>query len=160
MRDHEKALPESVRPKGVHIPERDVENKWQGKKSLTKKILVIDDEPLLIDLLVNLLSLMGYRVDSALNDREASEKLKEQSYDLIFLDMKMPGMDGRLFYLKIREQIPALAKKIVFLTGDVGNKETFNFISETKNQYLGKPFTIKEVKDLLDRFFNPPQNHR
>jgi CheY-like chemotaxis protein len=138
---------------GIDIPKRDLEQKWR-EKDKTKRILVIDDEPLLIDLLTNLLTLLGYRVDSALNSREASGKLKDQKYDLIFLDMKMPLMDGKRFYMKIKEYIPTLAKRIVFLTGDVGNKETIDFISETQNLYLGKPFTIKEVRDLLSRFFN------
>ena len=152
MRENQKSL-----ERGIEIPNGNVEKQRQERESPVRKILVIDDEPLLIELLINLLSLLGYQVDSALNYQEASGKLKDQTYDLIFLDMKMPLMDGRRLYLKIKEYIPALAKRIVFLTGDAGNKKTFDFISETKNLYLGKPFTIKEVKDLLDRFFNTPE---
>lgn len=118
-----------------------------------KRILVIDDEQLLLDLLTHLLSMIGYEVGQALDSREASGKLKDQQYDAIFLDMKMPLMDGKEFYLKIREQFPLLAKRIVFITGDVANQQTISFINETGNLHLQKPFTIKEVKDLLERFF-------
>ena len=114
---------------------------------------MIDDEPLLIDLMVHLLSILGYEVASALDHQEAAGKLKDQSYDLIFLDMKMPMMDGKTFYLKMKEYFPEMAKRIVFLTGDVGNDETLNFLLETKNGYLSKPFTLKEIKDLLKRIF-------
>jgi CheY-like chemotaxis protein len=118
-----------------------------------KKILVIDDEPLLLDLLTHLLSFIGYKVDRALDGHEGAGKLKDEEYDLIFLDIKMPFMNGIEFYCKIKQSFPHLAKRVVFLTGDVASKETFHFIQETENLNLQKPFTIKEVKNLLERFF-------
>lgn len=121
---------------------------------MSKRILVIDDEQLLLDLLTHLLSMIGYEVEQASDSREASGKLKDQQYDAIFLDMKMPLMDGKEFYIKINEQFPLLAKRIVFITGDVANQQTISFIKQTGNLHLQKPFTIKEVKDLLDRFFH------
>lgn len=120
-----------------------------------KRILVVDDEQLLLDLLTHLLSMIGYEVEQASDSREASGKLKDQEYDAIFLDMKMPFMDGKEFYLKTAEKFPLLAKRIVFITGDVANQQTRSFIQETGNLHLQKPFTIKEVKDLLERFFHP-----
>ena len=138
----------------MSISKRAIEEKQRGGKELRKRILVIDDEPLLVDLMVHLLSLFGYQVDSAFDHREASGRLKDQSYDLIFLDMKMPMMDGKTFYRKINEYIPTLEKRIVFLTGDVANEETFKFIQETKNRYISKPFTLKEMRELLNRFFD------
>lgn len=119
-----------------------------------KRILVIDDEQLLLDLLTHLLSMIGYDVEQALNSREASGKLKDRQYDAIFLDMKMPLMDGKEFYLQIAEKFPPLAKRIIFITGDVANQQTISFIRETGNLHLQKPFTIKEVKDLLEKFFH------
>ena len=121
---------------------------------MNKRILVIDDEQLLLDLLTHLLSMIGYQVEQALDSREASGKLKDQQYDLIFLDMKMPLMDGKEFYLMIKEKFHLLAKRIVFLTGDVANQQTTSFIKETGNGHLQKPFTIQEVKSLLENFFH------
>lgn len=120
---------------------------------MAKRILIIDDEQLLLDLLTHLLSKIGYQVDQACDSREAAGKLKDQEYDAIFLDMKMPLMNGKEFYFKIQERFPDLAKRIVFITGDVANPETIAFLRETGNLFLQKPFTIKEVKTLLDRFF-------
>lgn len=126
------------------------------KGVMTKRILIIDDEQLLLDLLSHLLSKIGYETDQALDSREAAGKLKDQKYDAIFLDMKMPLMDGRDFYRKIRDSFPDLADRIVFITGDVANPETLSFLKETGNLFIQKPFTIKEVKNLLDRFFMKP----
>jgi DNA-binding response OmpR family regulator len=123
---------------------------------MAKRILIIDDEQLLLDLLTHLLSKLGYEADQALDSREAAGKLKDQKYDVIFLDMKMPLMNGKEFYVKVKERFPHLAKRIVFITGDVANPETISFLRETGNLFLQKPFTIKEVKGLLDRFFMIP----
>lgn len=121
---------------------------------MSKRILIIDDEQLLLDLLMHLLSMIGYQVDQALDSREAAGKLKDRQYDAIFLDMKMPLMDGKEFYLKIKERFPELARRVVFVTGDVANQQTLSFIEETGNLHLRKPFTIKEVKELLEKFFS------
>ncbi|MBI3805149.1 MAG: response regulator [Nitrospirae bacterium] len=120
---------------------------------MAKKILIIDDEQLLLDLLTHLLSKIGYEVDQALDSQEAAGKLKDQTYDAIFLDMKMPLMDGKAFYSTIKQQFPELAKRIVFVTGDVANPDTVSFLKGAGNLHLQKPFTIQEVKSLLDRFF-------
>lgn len=118
-----------------------------------KKILVIDDEPLLLDLLTHLLSRIGYQADRAIDGREAAGKLKDGEYDLIFLDIKMPFINGKDFYQKIKTYAPHLAKRVVFLTADIASKETFEFIQGTGNLQLQKPFTIKEAKTLLENFF-------
>lgn len=121
--------------------------------TMGKRILVIDDEQLLLDLMEDLLVRLGYQVDPVLDVREAFDKLGEKEYDAVFLDMSMPLMDGREFYLKIREKFPALAGRIVFVTGDLANPVTASFIKESGNLLLQKPFTLSEVKDLLERCF-------
>lgn len=127
-----------------------------SKGIMAKRILIIDDEQLLLDLLTHLLSKIGYEADQALDSREAAGKLKDQKYDAIFLDMKMPLMDGKELYFKIQERFPDMAKRVVFITGDIANPETVSFLEETGNLFIQKPFTIKEVKNLLDGFFMNP----
>lgn len=122
-------------------------------ETAAKQILIIDDEQLLLDLLEHLLVRLGYQVDPVLDVGEAFYKLENYTYDAIFLDMRMPLMGGKEFYLKIGEKFPALSKRIVFVTGDLANPATASFIQETENLHLQKPFTLKEVEDLLVRFF-------
>lgn len=127
-----------------------------SKGIMAKRILIVDDEQLLLDLLTHLLSKIGYEADQVLDSREAASKLKDQKYDAIFLDMKMPLMDGKALYFKIQERFPDMAKRVVFITGDIANPETVSFLEETGNLFIQKPFTIKEVKNLLDGFFMNP----
>ncbi|MBI3803722.1 MAG: response regulator [Nitrospirae bacterium] len=119
-----------------------------------KRILVIDDEQLLLDLLTQLLSKIGYEVDQAIDCRKAAGLLKERGYDAIFLDVKMPLMDGIGFYDKVQSHFPEMAKRIIFLTGDVANRTTADFIKKTGSLYLQKPFTIKEIKAILNLLFD------
>ena len=117
-----------------------------------KRALVIDDEQLLLDLLAHLLSQSGFDVDRAIDSAEAAGKLKEETYDVIFLDMKMPVMDGRAFYLKIREWFPEMAKRVIFITGDLASQDTLRFIEGTGNLHLEKPFAIRDFRALLEKF--------
>lgn len=123
-----------------------------------KQILVVDDEQLLLDLVSHLLSKIGYHVDQAIDCREAAGKLKGKGYDAIFLDMKMPFMDGKGFYEKVQSHFPDMAKRIIFLTGDIANQSTTEFIQETGNLHLHKPFTIKEFMAVLDQLFQSVQH--
>ena len=120
---------------------------------MSKRILVIDDEPLIVDLLTHLLSRFDYQADQASHHQEALEKLSHIPFDAIFLDMRMPDIDGKEFYLQIRKRFPHLAERVVFVTGDIANPETMSFVRETGNLYLEKPFTMRSVKDLLEKYF-------
>ena len=62
------------------------------------RILVVDDELSIQDMLVDMLSADGHKVDTASNGQVALEKLRTRGYDLIISDIKMPGMNGRSFY--------------------------------------------------------------
>ncbi len=120
---------------------------------MSNRILIVDDDQLLLDLLTHLLSRIGYEVEQALESGEALERLTHREFDAIFLDMKMPKMDGKEFYSKVQEQAPGFLKRIIFVTGDVANPATITFLKETGNFHLSKPFTIGEVRTLLHRFF-------
>jgi CheY-like chemotaxis protein len=120
---------------------------------MSKQILVIDNEPLVLDLFIHLLPNFGYYADQAPNGREAFGKLNRQEYDAIFLDFKMPDLGGKAFYQKVREHFPRLSKRIVFVTADLADLETISFINGTGNFYLEKPFTIRSIKNLLEDLF-------
>jgi PAS domain S-box-containing protein len=115
------------------------------------RVLVVDDEPVILDLMVDLLTERDYRVDTAGNGREALEKLSTGAYDAILLDLKMPEMDGRFFFQEIGRQFPALASRVVFATGDTVDEETRSFIEHTKQPLLSKPFEIDKVLATLSK---------
>ncbi len=113
------------------------------------KSLVLDDEPLVRDLLNESLSFSGFTVDMCSSADEALEKIGENDYDLIISDIKMPGMDGKAFYGHVKRIKPHAAGRIVFISGDSSNPETQKFLRQTGNMYIRKPFTVGQLNDII-----------
>ena len=125
-----------------------------------KRILVIDDEVSLVDLVGLFLTKEGYQVEKISDSQEGLKLLDKTQFDLIFLDIKMPQISGREFYQIVRERLPEMSGRIVFLTGDVASRTTQTFIEGTGNICLKKPFTLKEIQDVLIRFFGAEEKPR
>jgi two-component system NtrC family sensor kinase len=64
--------------------------------------------------------------------------------------MRMPGMDGREFFETVKKRNPALAHRIVFVTGDTVSPDTQAFFNDTGNRWLSKPFSIAQVEDTAN----------
>jgi len=105
------------------------------------RVLVIDDEETIDELITEILSGEGCQVDSVTTGELALQKMKEQTYDLVVCDIRMPGMDGREVYSRVERSKPQLAKKFLFVTGDI-SEQTRTFLEETDRPYLMKPFTM------------------
>jgi DNA-binding response OmpR family regulator len=117
-------------------------------------VLVIEDVQAIAELFYQILTRKFHcEVDRVPNCEEALQKLGSSAYDLILLDVRIPGMSGKQFYRMIREKDDALARKVVFTTGDVANAETLAFIEETGCLWLQKPFSLQQADDLLTRYF-------
>jgi CheY-like chemotaxis protein len=86
----------------------------------------------------------------------ALELLQKQPFDLILSDIRMPEMDGRQFYAAVRQQHPALAHRILFLTGDTVNEETRAFLKSVGNHHLGKPFQLEALRQAILAIVNAP----
>jgi signal transduction histidine kinase/CheY-like chemotaxis protein len=110
-----------------------------------KNILVIDDETAIVEILFHLLKSDGHRVDTAMNGSTAWRKIQKEQYDLIISDLKMPGMSGEELYAKIREWDEPLSTRIIFATGDVLSSDTHQFLDDSGNTYLQKPFDLETV---------------
>jgi len=122
-----------------------------------QRILVVDDEPGIRDVLGEILGGLGYGVDTAGSGMEALAAVKEQTYDLIISDLAMPGMDGEKLYQVLRDEHPELARRIVFLTGDTVSVNTRQFLERTGNRWLTKPFNISDVEHAVsDMLKNDP----
>jgi PAS domain S-box-containing protein len=117
-----------------------------------KKVMVVDDEPAIVDLLTEILQQMGHIADVARDGNEAMNKLEEQEYDLIIADLRMPsGFTGDRLHKFIKIKNPDLAQRMVFITGDVTNPETEKFLQSTGNPYLEKPFLLGKLRDTIQR---------
>jgi len=114
-----------------------------------KKIMIVDDEESLVELVKALLEQENYEVITAFSGEECLEKLKSVKPDLILLDMMMPGMSGREVCERIRENPETKDLKVAFLTvarfSEVGKDilKKMNVLD-----YITKPF---DNRDLIER---------
>jgi CheY-like chemotaxis protein len=111
--------------------------------------LLVEDERIVGELLAEYLTLEGYAVDRAKNGREALELVRRRAYALIVSDVRMPDVDGPALYYELRALSPEMARRMVFVTGDVMNTETRRFLDQTCLRYLEKPFTIDEFRTVV-----------
>ncbi len=121
-----------------------------------KKILVVDDEESIRELLEAVLGEEGYDVVTAADGKECLAKLKKIKPDLVLLDMMMPGMSGREVCEKIRADPKTKKLKVVFVTVARFSEMGKNTLSKLKVvDYVSKPFDntdlIKRVKKALGK---------
>jgi two-component system NtrC family sensor kinase len=109
------------------------------------RILVIDDEPAIVDLVMRLLTRNGYTVVGMQRAREAIEELKKQPYDIVLCDMRMPDMDGIAFHHHVQDAGLAHPPRLVIMTGDTNNARTEAFLRKHKLLVLRKPFNRQEL---------------
>ena len=108
-----------------------------------KRILLVDDEPLILKGLKYTLEQEGYETDSAMDGEEALEKFGRDSFDLILLDVMLPKLDGLSVCQRIREQsnVP-----IIMLTAKGEDMDKILGLEYGADDYMTKPFNILEVK--------------
>src|SRR5207244_3076884 len=106
----------------------DGEGTGRGLPVPGKTILVVDDEPGVASILAEALTRDGYMVDTAPNGAVALEKLGAQTYDLIISDSGMPVVSGPELYREVERREPRLARRFVFVTGDILNPRTREFL--------------------------------
>jgi CheY-like chemotaxis protein len=75
--------------------------------------------------------------------------LRSSSFDLIISDFRMPVMNGEQFYHALARMNPGLARRVIFLTGDVVNEQTCEFLASTGNPHLDKPFQITRLESVI-----------
>jgi PAS domain S-box-containing protein len=124
------------------------------KKTTGARILVVDDEPAVLQFLCEKLTGAGHKVETVDNASDALERIKSERYSLILLDIKLPGMSGIELYRRIQEIAKSLAGRVIFITGDVMGVDTSRFLSKAKAHYVTKPFDTeqlnKEIDSILD----------
>jgi signal transduction histidine kinase/CheY-like chemotaxis protein len=114
-----------------------------------KKILVIDDEEPILQMIRENLLRNGYEADVANDGETGLRQLKQNNYDVVFCDWKMPGLTGRQVYESLRATNPDLCQRVVFITGDVINEPMREFLEKEERLCLAKPFTLGEFRDAI-----------
>lgn len=120
------------------------------------KILFVDDDEALLKMLTQYFSMKGYEVKTAVSGVEAIEKVKEKP-DIILLDINMPGMDG----LEVCRQIRNItASPIIFLTARVEEQDKVNGLLMGGDDYVVKPFSLKELEARITAHLKREERHR
>ncbi|GBC82548.1 Response regulator receiver protein [bacterium HR10] len=115
----------------------------------SKSILVVDDERPVAELIARALRAAQYHVDVALNGEAALSLIERKHYDLIIADLRMPGTGGIELYEHFQRVAPSVARRMVFLTGDVLSAQVLDFLRETGSLHLPKPCTLEELLTLV-----------
>ncbi len=117
------------------------------------QVLVVDDEPELAELIEAMLQAAGFAVSRAASGAAALQVLKSAVPDAIVCDLRMPDMDGMALWRQVRQSHPALATRMLFITGDALSASAQRFFAESACPHLDKPFAkpalLAAVRALL-----------
>ena len=109
------------------------------------RVLLVEDERSLAAVVVETLETAGLTVDHAGDGEEALARLRQNTYDVIVCDLKMPRVDGMTLYRAIAATTPALARRVIFVTGDVAGTDAERFLEDSGCRWLAKPFRLGEL---------------
>ena len=113
--------------------------------SIAKRILVVEDEPAISEVCLRVLTSEGFEVDIAVNSKVAQDMIEKQQYDLFLFDIRLPVMTGIELYQWLQEKYPHLARRVIFVGGDVMAGDTRRFLEMVNRPFLSKPFTLSQL---------------
>ena len=110
------------------------------------RILVVDAEACIADLLAEMLRLLGFTPTTCNSPITALELLAKEEFDVVLSDFRMPHLNGDEFFRRVVSQYPSLRSRFVFLTGDTMTEGTHDWQG---SRYICKPFNIATVQQTI-----------
>lgn len=147
-------LPSATSPAGEEKPyviHAIAETPVGREKPRNSRILVVEDEPTVAELIADVLGEEGHVVDTVLDSRRGLGVARARAYDLIICDLRMPHLDGRAFYRQLAQEESPLQHRLIFVTGDTLAPRTVDFLQKCGLPYLAKPFLVEELKEIVAR---------
>lgn len=123
-----------------------------GLNGAGKRVLVIDDEEWILELVRQILKQDGFEVDIAPNGEAALKQVAESQYELLVCDWKMPGLSGPQLFERISSVSPEAAARLIFMTGDVVSDSFQQFLNRNSKSCLSKPFSVQEFRTTVGTF--------
>jgi signal transduction histidine kinase len=133
----------SASPTVARRPAPAVENVGGGAT-----VLVVEDEAALAAAVADGLRDAGFQAETAPDGQAALARLAGRTFDLVVCDLRMPRLDGPSFYRAITERFPSIARRVIFVTGDVAGTEAERFLEESGCRWLTKPFRLGDLLRL------------
>jgi PAS domain S-box-containing protein len=113
------------------------------------RILIVDDEAPIRHSLSRFLERSGHSVVAVDSGTSAMAVAREREFDAILLDMRMPDVSGKHVFEHWQQEQPELAKRVVFLTGDIVSSDLQQFLAGTGRPFIAKPFDLDAVLHVL-----------
>ena len=113
------------------------------------KILVLDDEEIVVTRLKPSLEKDGYSVETYTDSRQAKARIEQQKFDIVITDLKMANIDGMQLFYFIKEKWPDTA--VVLISGFATLKVAQEAIQQGVREVISKPFKISQIKELIIR---------
>ncbi len=133
----------------VLIPAAPMPAPSEAGSALRGRVLVIDDDAMICRALHRVLG-RDHHVEVVTSGAEALKLLADQSFDVILCDLMMPSMPGWEVFAQLQARSPALASRVIFLTGGALGEEGENFLQSVPNLCLSKPFEVRNLRSLID----------
>lgn len=132
-------------------------DEWLSRSSVGAKasILIVDDERIIRSLFKEILEELGHRVITAETGSEGLELVKQQDFDLVFLDLKMPGMDGAELFRRIKTLKPQLA--VTIITGYPDSALMAQALAHGPFGVMKKPFGEQDITAAVSSFLGITQ---
>ena len=121
---------------------------------MSKKIIIAEDSSVIQNLTRKILSIQNYEIVSVKNGKEVLDKLNNEAYDLVLLDINMPVMDGVECAKQIRSSSdPGVSQiPIIAITGNAKNYSRDDFKDMGINDYLPKPLDYDQMVDMVNQY--------
>ena len=118
--------------------------------SRRSKALVVDDEESNAALVRRVLAGAGYDVESTTLSRRALVMIERTAYDAVIADVKMPELSGQELYGRVCQIRPEMARRFIFITGDIDGEDTREFLDQSRCSYFMKPFNLERLTAAVD----------
>jgi CheY-like chemotaxis protein len=118
-----------------------------------RRVLIVDDESDVADVLGEILEADDHQVATSRNGAEALRRLETDTFDAILSDLRMPVLDGPDFYHEVARRYPALRERFIFLTGDTLDARISAFLAGRDAPIINKPFALEDVRAAIQRLF-------
>lgn len=113
-------------------------------------VLIVDDDPTLLDMVQTFLTDEGYKTFTCKNGTEALERIASGGLDLVILDLKLPDVDGYEICKKVRQDPDTEDLPIIMLTGYTTVEDKIRGIEGGADDYITKPFNLSELKARIE----------
>jgi two-component system cell cycle response regulator DivK len=119
---------------------------------MMKKILIVEDNPMNMELILDLLEFYGHNVTEAEDGIKALERLAEERFDVILLDMQLPKMDGLEVLERIKNNPSTAYTPVIAVTAHAMKGSEEHFIEMGCVDYISKPIDINKFRTLIDKY--------